>query len=160
MKGVVLAAMLALSPVSAAALSCMPHSVEAAFGQAQAAQEQFVVVQGRLEIDQKQTVKKRKKYDPKPATVVIDAQLTGQALSQSGFSVPYAKPVRVVLECFGPWCGKVQSGGQVLAFVETSGRSRVISVNPCGGFLFHNPTKKMLSKIKQCFAGKRCDVPR
>lgn len=155
-----MAVLLALSPVSAVALSCMPHSVEAAFKEAQSAQEQFVVVQGRLDFDQKHTGKKRKKYDPKPATVVIDAQLTGQSLSHSGFSTPYAKPVRVVLECFGPWCGKVQRGGQVLAFVETRGSKRVISVNPCGGFLFHNPTKKMLSKIKQCFAGKRCDVPR
>jgi hypothetical protein len=150
------ALILSCLPVSTFALSCMPHSVEAAFKQAQTDAATFVVVQGRIDFDSAQVPAKRSRADPDPETTVINATLTGFSLSDEGFRTPYNKPVQVVLDCFGPWCANVQRGGQVLAFVQTGGGGRTISTNPCGGYLFDNPTLKMIRAARTCFSGGAC----
>lgn len=156
MKGLLLGAALACAPMAAVALSCMPHSVEATFAQAQAAKERFVIVQGRLDFDQKQISKYRNKHDPNPRDLAIDAQFTGRSLSGNGFSTPFVKPVSLVLECYGPWCASAKAGAEVLAFVELGAGGNVISTNPCGGHLFTEPTQKMIRAVKRCFAGGAC----
>lgn len=156
MRFALVALILGLVPLQAQALSCRPHSVEAAYVQAQADTAQFVIVQGRLDFAAGQLPKKRTTLQQGAKTVVIDARLTGVSLSERGFSTPYNKPVRVTLECYGPWCASVQRGGQVLAFVETGAQRRMIATNPCGGYLFDNPTAKMLRAVKRCFGGGAC----
>lgn len=156
MKGLLTAIALACVPACAAALSCTPHSVEQAYAQAQADAGRFVIVQGRLDFDVSQLPKKRRKLTNNAKTTVIKARLTGSSLSASGFSTPYSKPVNVILECYGPWCASMPRGGQVLAFVSSGAQGRIIATNPCGGYLFDNPTTEMLRGIKSCFAGGSC----
>lgn len=131
----------------------MPHSVEAAFVQAQEADTRFVIVQGRLDFTRGQVPKVQ---NTPPEMTLIEGRLTGSSLSTSGFSTPYANPVTIALACFGPWCPDLQQGGQVLAFVAVGPAGNVIATNPCGGYLFDNPTGRMISAVKSCFAGKAC----
>ena len=160
MRNGLLAALLALAPMQAMALSCMPHSVEAAFLEAQAAQERYVIVQGQLDFSLSEVVDKWGKHNPNPQTLVIDAQLTGQSLSSRGFVRPYAKSVQLVLECYGPWCWQATPRRQVLAFVELGAQQNVIRTNPCSGFLFERPSQDMLDTVQGCFAGGACTPPR
>ena len=157
MKGFLFGIVLACAPVAATALSCMPHSVEAAFLQAQAAQERFVVVRGRLEFDARKLPKVD--YDNQhdtPAMTLVEGELRGASLSAAGFSTPYRKNVTIAVACFGPWCASAKNGTDVLAFVEVGAEGNVISTNPCGGYLFTAPTKKMIGAGKSCFAGQAC----
>lgn len=156
MKTALLAVLLACAPVVVAALSCMPHSVEATYQAAQDSAQRYVVVQGQLDFDAGQLPKKRGKLDNDAKTVVLRGRLTGASLSAAGFVTPYAKPVRVTLACFGPWCGAVTSGAQVLAFVEQGAGGPMVTVTPCGGDLFERPTRQMLRAVQQCFSGGAC----
>ena len=160
MRTALLAGLLALAPMQVMALSCMPHSVEAAFGQAQAAQERYVIVQGQLDFSLSKVVNKRGKHNPNPATLMLDAQLTGHSLSKNGFVRRFAKPVKLLLECYGPWCGQATPRRPVLAFVELGAKYDVIRTNPCSGFLFERPSQEMLEVVQGCFAGKACTPPR
>ncbi len=160
MRVALLAALLAFAPVPVTALSCTPHSVQAAFAQADEAKESYAIVQGQLDFDLSQVVDKWGKNNPNPETLVIEAQLTGHSLSARGFVRPYAKSVELVLECFGPWCGQATPRKPVLAFVELGAERDVIRTNPCGGYLFEQPSQKMLRAVKGCFAGKVCTPPR
>jgi hypothetical protein len=157
MKRILLAALIACAPVAAAALSCMPHSVEAAFQEAQADQTRFVIVRGRLEFDVRKLP--RVNYMNQRATpdlTLVAAKLTGASLSDAGFITPYSKPVTLAVSCYGPWCASVQQGSEVLAFVALGTGGNMIATNPCGGYLFGTPTPKMIRTVKSCFAGKTC----
>lgn len=157
MKRIFLAVALACAPVAATALSCMPHSVEAAYLEAQASDAKFVVVRGSLDFNARKLPKVD--YNNQQATpdlTRIDAKLTGMSLSDAGFNTPYSKPVTLAVSCFGPWCASVQQGSEVLAFVELGAQGNVIATNPCGGYLFGTPTPKMIRAVKSCFAGKTC----
>jgi len=157
MKYLVLAALVACVPVTATALSCRPHSVVAAFQQAQASESQFVVVRGKLNFDVRKLPKVN--YNNQGATpelTLIKAKLTGMSLSKTGFNAPFSKPVTLAVSCYGPWCVTVQQGTEVLAFVELGAKGNVVSTNPCGGYLFGTPTPRMIRSVTGCFSGKSC----
>lgn len=157
MKKIILAALVACAPVAASALSCMPHSVQAAFQQAQESDAKFLVVRGRLEFDAHQLPNmNRKDQRATPQETLIPARLKGTSLSAKGFSTPYNQDVTLSIACYGPWCASVQRGTEVLVFVEMGKGGNVISTNPCGGHLFGTPTPKMIRDVKSCFAGGAC----
>lgn len=161
MRGALLALLLALAPVSAVALSCMPHSVEAAYSSAQEAEERFVVVRGKLAFNTRKLPKVD--YDDQAATpnmTRIKATLQGKSLGLGGFETPYHKPVTLAVACYGPWCASAQRGVEVLAFVELNPNGDVVATNPCGGYLFHNPTPKILRAVEQCMQGGPCKPSR
>ncbi|MEH6646433.1 hypothetical protein [Sulfitobacter sp.] len=134
MKAALFAALIACTPVTATALSCMPHSVEAAFLEAQAAEARFVIVRGRLSFNARRLPKvDLNNQHATPKMTWIKAKLTGKSLSYSGFSTPYSKPVTLAVACFGPWCANVKEGSDVLAFVELGVDGGIVATNPCGG---------------------------
>jgi hypothetical protein len=147
--------------MTATALSCTPHSAEAAFLQAQADEARFVVVRGQLDFD----AGKLPKVDyndqgATPAMTRIKARITGQSLSRAGFSTPFDRQVTLAVACFGPWCAQPSSGGEVLAFIELHSDGDVIATNPCGGYLFGAPTPATLRSVQRCFADRSCKPPR
>lgn len=157
MRAWLFALLIAGAPVAAQALSCMPHSVEAAYTQAQTDDARFVIVRGRLDFDARQLP--QVDYNNQQATpplTLIDAKLTGSVLSARGFATPFSKPVTIAVACFGPWCARVQQGSEVLAFVELGAQGGTIATNPCGGYLFGTPTPQMIRAVKRCFAGGAC----
>lgn len=149
---------LALVPVSAQALSCMPHSVQAAYLQADAAEERFVIVRGLLDFDRRALPKVDwdNQQDTPPVTE-IPATLHGKSLSGGAFHLPFEKDVTLLVECIGPWCASVPEGAEVLAFVELrDGMPDRIATNPCGGYLFPTPTPIMIRGVESCAAGEAC----
>jgi hypothetical protein len=145
----------------AAALSCTPHSVEAAFKQAQDDEARFVVVRGQLDFDAGKLPKvDYNNQDATPAMTRIKARIKGQSLSRTGFSTPFDKQVTLAIACFGPWCANPSSGGEVLAFIELHSDGDVIATNPCGGYLFGAPTQATLRSVQRCFVGRSCELPK
>lgn len=157
MKQFLLAAIFACAPVAAAALSCTPHSVEAAFLEAQASEKPFLIVRGHMTFDARKLPKvDYQNQHATPDVTRIDAKLTGASLSGAGFVTPYEGDIILSVECFGPWCAGAQDGVEVLAFVDVGAQEHVVSTNPCGGYLFGTPTPKMIRAVQSCFAGKTC----
>lgn len=156
-----LAVALALAPITADALSCMPHSVQAAFQQAQADEARFVVVHGVLDFDAKKLPKvDYNNQQATPEMTHIKAKLNGQSLSRTGFATPFSEQVTLAVACFGPWCARPSPQADALAFVELRDGAYVITTDPCGGYLFDAPTAAMLRAVQRCFSSKACKAIR
>lgn len=152
-----IAALIAVTPVSAIALSCTPHSVEVAYQQADADEAHFVIVRGSLDFDAGELPKGGVENQGSTVPLTqIKATLSGHALSQKGFATPFNKLVMLEVACYGPWCARPQIGHDVLAFVRLAQGGGIITTNPCGGYLFNSPVPKMIRAVKICFAGMAC----
>ena len=157
---VAVAALMLVLPAQGWALSCLPHSVEAAFTNAVAAPEDYVIVRGSLKFDARALPKVDYRHQREtPPMTRIDAVLRGQTLTSAGFSLPFDRRVTLEVACYGPWCAKPLSGSDVLAFVQHGKDGLMVAADPCGGFLFDTPKPAVIRKVKACFAGKTC-VPK
>lgn len=150
-----------LLPGAAQALSCLPHSVEGAFQEAQASDDRYIIVRGKLKFDASKLPKSHQAgQSATPDITRIPAQLIAKGLRDGAFSVPIRRRIMLEVECFGPWCARVPVGGEMLAFLKLTEKVEdVIAVTPCGGFLFAGPTRKMIKAVKVCAAGGPC-VPK
>lgn len=145
-----------LAPLPAFALSCMAPSVERSFARADAAEESYVVVHGRLTLHEKALPRGGNGEFQPPELTKIDAILSGKSLTLEGFKVPFDQEITLDVACFGPWCGSVRNGEDVLVFLRKEGARYALDVNPCGGSVFGAPSRKMLKKAKTCLRGGPC----
>lgn len=145
-----------LMPAQAMALSCLPSSVERSFGYAQDAEEQYVVVSGRLTFDERKLPKKTENPNDAPNLTRIPAKITGNMLSKAGFVTPFEQQITIELRCFGPWCGSANSGVDHLAFMKKTDMGYTLSVDPCYSAVFAKPTPKMLNSATACMNNAKC----
>ena len=88
---------------------------------------------------------------PQPAPFAAD--FAGQSLVADGFTQAAAMPVSIQSVCFGPWCGQIASGQDVMAFARTDDQGRlVVDVDPCGTWVFPDPTDTVLEQMRGCTA--------
>lgn len=148
-------------PLPAAALSCLPHSLEGAYQRVAADEAEYIVVHGRLTFDAAllPEVDMSRQAETPPRTAV-PARLEGMSMTRRGFEVPFEQALTLDVHCYGPWCGSAATGQDILAFVRRSEDGYVLETNPCGGDLFGTPAPEMLDKVQACFAGKTCQPER
>ena len=149
--GLVLAAM-AAHPVWA--LSCVKPDVATSFQQAQASDDRWGAVIGRLHFDDGQ--RPAAVADAPRKSVAIRGQLVGESLTEDGFTDPFQGHVTVSFECAGSWCGHVKSGARVLAFVKRVQGRHLVIVEPCGAWLFENPSREDERRLHRCYVGGYC----
>lgn len=154
---VLLSALLVILPLQAQALSCLAPSVARSFQQYDAAEESYLIVQGRLTFDEKQLPKNSFGNQQPPQMTFVEAHLTGKSMTRAGFRLPFEHDVVLEVACFGPWCGGAKDGGEVMAFVRVEAGSYALDINPCGGAVFPEPRHKMLEQALQCFRGGTCE---
>lgn len=152
------ALLLLLLPVQAVALSCSPHNFERTYQEVGAAEESYVIVEGRLLLDANSIPDGSSRQTDDPAMTAVQGTLTGRSVSKKGFVTPFSKPVTVAVSCFASWCGTVSKEQQVVAFVRRDNGRYVIDVNPCGGHLFLHPDRGLLKRAVACFSGGRCQA--
>jgi hypothetical protein len=152
-----LAFLLAIAaPFQAHALSCLPASVPATYERAQSAAETYVVVHGRLTVENQKKTQKNLPTGAEPKSSRVRGKIIGRSLSKVGFQAPFERDIKVDLICLGPWCGSVASGSDVLVFLKREGGSYILNVGPCGGDVFVNPQPKMLKQAARCFKNGQC----
>ena len=157
MKSVLLPLTFSVMAGPALALSCMPADVARSYNEAAASDKSYVVVHGTLEFDEAKLPEVDINHqDQAPPHVDIAARLRGKSLSRDGFETDFDRPITLRALCYGPWCGRAVTGIEYLSFVEKTEDGYVLSVTPCGGFEFAEPTKTMLDKAVQCFRGESC----
>lgn len=156
----ILAVLAFLIPSFAQALSCMPHSIEGVYKQAQASKARYLVVRGVLRFDESKLPKGNGEKDSQtPPITKIKGSLSGKAFTGKRFSSPFNHPITLEVGCIGPWCAGAKSDAEVIAFVRKDGDKYVVATDACGGFLFQHPRPDMLRALKQCHAGGKC-VPK
>ncbi|MFD0858834.1 hypothetical protein [Roseovarius aquimarinus] len=152
-----LAAAMASGP--AAALSCLPHDLARTFERVNSAAETYVAFNGTLEFDESLLPEvDMADQQATPKETRIPARISGEALSRVGFNRPFAGPVTLIVECFGPWCAQPPAVGEVLAFLRQDPEGFTLTTDPCGGDAFFGPDAAMLDKAHRCFTGGECEV--
>ena len=145
-----------LLPVQAMALSCLPYGITDAYRDAAEADETYVIVRGTLRFDPGELPEvDLADQAATPALTVIRAEMSGVNVGQKGRRVPFTKPVRLEVRCFGPWCSQPQPG-DTLAFLLRKGQRYTLATDPCGGFLFGRPTAAQMRAVQQCLDGRLC----
>jgi hypothetical protein len=152
----VILAGLSFAPVSALALSCLPHGVSDAYLEAVASEDAYLPVLGTLTFDAALVpeVDWGRQQDVPPQTL-IPARFEGHEMPEIGTDIPFETDVVLQVECFGPWCPAPRPG-KVLAFLRKTSDSYVLSTNACGGFLFGDPTRQQIRKARKCIWGRAC----
>ncbi len=145
-----------MAPLPASALSCRPPSVTTSFEQAQQSPDSYVVVHGRLTVDERLMPRAEGKGRSGPKRTLIPAAIMGRSLSQAGFKLPFERKITLEVACFGPWCGDIASGTDVLAFLRQEAHGYALMITPCGGDVFVTPPAKMLKQVKTCFRRGQC----
>ncbi|QFT57948.1 hypothetical protein FIU94_03850 [Sulfitobacter sp. THAF37] len=151
------ALMLAMfAPLPALALSCIAPSVERSYHEVNDAKEEYVVVHGRLTLDTRKLPSDGSLQSNPPKMTKVPATLNGLSLNKSGFQVPFDQDIMLEVACFGPWCGSMANGADVLAFVRRDEGRYALGVNPCGGHVFTPAKPAQLKQVRQCFVGGPC----
>jgi hypothetical protein len=135
-----------LVPAQAMALSCVRPTVERSFAQAQASDDYYAVVRGRLTFDESKI----------PKTQLNSNDAPGSSLSQAGFKTPFDRKITIELRCFGPWCGSAVSGSEYLGFMKNTASGYALSIDPCQSQVFPEPTPQMLDAVTDCLNGAAC----
>ena len=142
----------------AQALSCLPHDVAATYRQAAESEDRFMIVLGEMRFDEGLLPETNlANQGDAPPDTRIPARLKGQALTQRGFLHPYDAEIVLNAQCFGPWCAGPVSGMRYLAFVNLDAETPEVTVTPCGGFAFGEPTREMETQVIQCHTGQACE---
>lgn len=153
-------ALICFTPVSALALSCVPHGVVHAYQEALAAQESYVPVYGVLQFDTDALPKMDVTGQTNvPPVTLIPARFVGHALNARGVDQPFETDVVLEVRCSGPWCPQPRPG-KMLGFLRKTSHSYVLHTNACGGFLFGRPTSKQVTELRDCLAGRPCTARR
>ena len=141
------------------ALSCSSPSVESSYLQHSEAKERYILVTGQL------TNKRNVVLGPQTEGVDTDraenftASFVGHQATRAGFDRPIKTTVAVSALCAGPWCGKVGMDTPMLTFLEVTPYGHQLSVGPCGGSVFYDPTKDQNHRVLQCLRGGVCGPP-
>ncbi|MEL6450418.1 MAG: hypothetical protein AAFQ19_04105 [Pseudomonadota bacterium] len=152
----ILVVVLSLLPMSAWALSCVPHRVSDAFLQAQAAPQSYVAVLGRITFDPRQVPRAERDWSRDfPPTTLIPATFDGMALGPRGVDQPFSADVVLEVTCSGPWCPDPQPG-EMLGFLRKTSHSYVLETTACGQYMFGRPRTEQVQQLRDCLAGRRC----
>ena len=149
------AAALCLLAGPAAALSCAPPDPVRTFAALNEAPEEYVVVLGRLDFDPKALPQATggaldpNRTDPPRR---VRATMTGKALGETGFAMPWSGDVILEAEGLGPWCPS-QRPGRYMAFLRREGDARTLMVNACGGNAFPDPSGTDVARVEACMTG-------
>lgn len=146
---------LSLLPLQAAALSCVQPSVTRTYNEVNNAVETYVVVEGRLTLDNRKVPKTDGSNQRPPKMTRVPATLSGKSMSQAGFKTPFEKAITLNIACFAAWCGGAQNGMEVLAFLKKEKGGYSLAIDPCGGHVFANQ-RKLRRDVLRCFQGGAC----
>ena len=139
----------------AAALTCAPPDPVRTFKALNEAPEEYVVVLGQLDFDPKALPQRAEgamdpnRTDPPQR---VRARMTGKALGEQGFGMPWSGNVLLEAECLGPWCPSNQPG-RYMAFLRREGEGRTLMVNACGGNAFPDPSPVDVARVEDCMTG-------
>lgn len=138
------------------ALSCSPPSIEDSFIGYSKAKENYILVTGKL-IRKRNVVLGPLTQGVGARSENFTARFVGQQANRAGFGRPIRATVAVSAECGGPWCGSVTMDTPMMTFLEVTPYGHELTVGPCGGSVFYNPTKDQKRRVLQCLRGGVCE---
>lgn len=146
-----------IAPLPVLALSCIAPKVERNFDRFAAAEETYVVVHGKVAFATRLLPKGLQADRDPPQMTRIPARLEGKSLGNQGFHLPFEQDVMLEVSCLGPWCGGLQNGEDLLAFLRKTDEGYALAITPCGGSAFGAPEAAQLKRVEKCFRDGLCN---
>lgn len=142
----------------ALSLSCLPADPVRDFKAAAESGDRWGLAVGRLDFDESRLPEVDRNHQAQvPSRTDLRAQMIGHALDMRGFETVFQANVTLRVLCFGPWCAQPESGATYLAFIKHENGKRVLQADPCGQWLYMNPSRADLDRVHSCFAGGPCE---
>ena len=149
-----------LAATQAAALSCIRPDPAQSFRMAQESPDRYVVLYGSLSADPALFPPSDGSFtQPLPAILdpaPVPATFTGHSLTREGFTRDASGPLLLQPTCAGPWCGGPPGPGLLLVFARLTEAGQVIEIDPCGTWVFPDPSLAMLELMAACLRGEAC----
>ncbi|SEN21816.1 hypothetical protein [Palleronia pelagia] len=146
-----LVACLAAGP--ALALSCRAPDVVRSYLDADASDDFYTVVLGRIRAGTPIS-----SHTPS-RDLRIAARMRGRALGPDGFARPIARPVQLNITCLSEWCGQPPPQDRdLLIFLRHEDGRLVLDLGPCPQWLFQNPNSEQVARVADCHTGGACDT--
>ena len=146
-------ALLAVTAGPALSLSCMKPDPARSYTQAAEAEEAYLVVHGKLSHNPDAVPERKSGEQP----ISFPATLTGAFLQADGFHGAFAAPLTVTVDCAMTWCGEApESSVDVLAYLQETPTGYALTLGPCGGWMFTDPTTEDLDRVVSCHTGGDC----
>lgn len=138
----------------------MTYTLDHALHEVVNAPEGYVAVSGVLTFDPSDLPKTDWDHqDQTPPLTRVSAQMKGKSLTKSGFTGAFDRRISMEVACFGPWCAGATSDKPMLAFLKQTSRGYSLSLTPCGGHAFADPSPKDLRKVHNCYLKGTCPKP-
>jgi hypothetical protein len=154
-----LVAVLSFIASQTVALSCVRPDPVRAFQTASAATESYIVIYGSFDFDVTLLPPDVQDESGQDAiAAAIPSEFTGNGLSPSGFEQAMIRKITIQPICFGPWCGQMPANAPVLAFAKQTEAGYVVEADPCGGWVFANPSQDVLDQMTACLRGEDCET--
>ena len=149
MKALVLA--LTLAAGQASALSCLRPDPLTSFGAASASELPYILLSGTITVAG---------AIPSEITGPLDlpARLTGNGLTEEGFTAPFDEEIRLSLTCAGPFCGTLPGTEPVLVYAHVDEGAPVVDLAPCGEWVFPAPDAALSETLAACLRGETCSA--
>ncbi|EAR50622.1 hypothetical protein OG2516_12261 [Oceanicola granulosus HTCC2516] len=145
-----------LAATQSAALSCLPSDISRAYRDAAESADSYVILQGAFRFDAAALPPAVQSGDGVAAADAVPADFQGIAYDPAGGTRPYSGPVTLQPECAGPWCGRIEPGGEVLAFVRLEDGALTLALDPCFANVFTDPSADTVATLEACLAGEAC----
>ena len=155
MRGLVAIALCVCLAQPAWALSCLQPDIASDYAYASASEDSYLVVKGDLFFDEAFLPRQDFATQSGKETTELTAWLNGHSLTPDGFTQEFERDVILRVECLGPWCGGAANGNH-LAFLKQEGTDFVVTLKPCGGMTYADPTKDQIVTVTNCMRGGSC----
>jgi len=147
---------LGFMPLPALALSCLAPTVERSFTQFQASDDIYVIVKGQLTLDTTLLPKGMTLDANPPEMTHVPARLSGMSMGPNGFVRPFDRDITLEVLCLGPWCGGVAPDIETLTFLRKVDDGYALTISPCGGSAFPEPTVAQEDALQKCWRDGTC----
>ena len=149
MKPIIPALVALLLAGQASALSCVRPDPARTYGQVASGSVPYFILFGQLDFEQSA-------LSSDPAADPVAATFRGKSLTADGFVNAYAGPLHLQVNCAASWCGSATSGTDALIFVQADQTPGLVTLEPCGTFLFENPDTAALDAVTRCMRDGNC----
>ncbi len=152
-RSLALAFCLGIAAQTAAALSCLPPTVERAFDTAHQAKETYVPVLGSfMGFAQRPEGETLNGLDRR-----FRAVFQGHFVTSRGLGGPVRAEVAMLELCLGPWCPAFAPDVPVLTFLHRDGTGYRFQVDACHSNYFADPTGAQIETLQNCLKTRACN---
>ena len=154
------ALLIAAIPLPAIALSCRPPDAVRLYEDARDSPDPFMIVHGYLHADGPVALPEPDTNGQYPgdATAHTTVRLSGQGLTDTGFTAPVNQDITLAVTCVVAWCGSPLLDVAIIAAIQLKDTGPELLVSPCEGWRAMRGTPEDAHRVENCHRDGNCET--